>query len=187
MSKVTETKEVETKVLDIDVNDIVGKLVEIGSRKTKETLLKVRWFWSNGTKEGEEPWFLRIRTDSDGVSEVTWKARSDILGTARKHKEINFGISDAGSMADLFKELGLEEYAYQEKKRTSFEYKKWKFDIDEYPGIPAFLEIEGESEEHVKEAVKLLGLTQNMTWPQGERLLIEDIYTKNWKDMRFDV
>ncbi|MEK7062419.1 MAG: hypothetical protein AAB946_00120, partial [Patescibacteria group bacterium] len=58
---------------------------------------------------------------------------------------------------DLFEKIGLEKYARQEKDRTSFVYKDWQFDIDQYPNMPAFLEIEGNSEEHVKEAIKLLG------------------------------
>ena len=91
-----------------------------------------------GIKEGEDPWFLRIRSDSSGKHEVTWKAKSDILGVARKHKEINFHISEPEKLADLFVELALEKYAHQEKDRTSFTHKNWQFDIDQYPGMPAF-------------------------------------------------
>jgi adenylate cyclase class 2 len=136
-------------------------------------------------KEGEDNWFLRIRSKSDGESEVTWKAKSDLIGIIRKHKEINFKIGEPEKMADLFEEIGLEKYARQEKDRTSFIYKDWQFDLDQYPGMPAYLEIEGKDEASIKEALALLGLEKNKTWAKGERILIQDTYGLDWYNMKF--
>ncbi|MCF7834284.1 MAG: CYTH domain-containing protein [Candidatus Pacebacteria bacterium] len=177
--------EIETKVLDIDSLDIKQKLIDLGAKKIQETRLVVDWYRILGIKEGEDPWFLRIRSNSSGGHEVTWKAKSDILGVARKHKEINFEINEPEKLADLFEELGLEKYGHQEKDRTSFVYKDWQFDIDQYPKMPAFLEIEGKSEESVREAMKILGIEKNPTWAKGERILIQDTYGLDWYDMRF--
>ncbi len=177
--------EIETKVLDINALDIQKKLVELGGEMIQKTRLIVDWYREKGVQEGQDPWYLRIRSYSDGKNEVTWKAKSDILGVARKHKEINFMIEEPEKLSDLFEELGLEKYAHQEKDRISFTYKEWQFDIDQYPGMPAFLEIEGTSEDHVKEAMKLLGIENNKTWAEGERTLIQDIYLLDWYDMKF--
>ncbi len=177
--------EIETKVLDINPDAIKEKLLSIGAEKIQETKLIVDWYRIKGVKEGEDPWFLRIRSNSEGVHEVTWKAKSDIIGTARKHKEINFVISEPEKLSDLFEELGLEKYAHQEKQRTSFIYQNWQFDIDQYPHMPAYLEIEGTSEESVNEAINLLGLENNRTWAKGERILIQDIYRLDWYSMSF--
>ncbi len=177
--------EIETKILDIDAQEIKKKLLNLGAVEKLATRLIVDWFRPVGTKEGEDPWFLRIRADSTGKSEVTWKAISNIQGTTRKHKEINFVIPEPEKLADLFTELGLEPYAHQEKDRTTLTCQAWQFDLDQYPGMPAFLEIEGQSEKHVNEAIKLLALENNKTWPQGERLLIQNIYGLNWYQMRF--
>ncbi len=160
--------EIETKVLGIDAESIKQKLISLGAEKIQETRLIVDWYRIKGIKEGEDPWFLRIRSNSEGLHEVTWKAKSDIIGTARKHKEINFNINEPEKLADLFEELGLEQYAHQEKDRTSFTLKDWQFDIDQYPKMPAYMEIEGASEESVNEAIKLLGLENNKTWAKGE-------------------
>ena len=177
--------EIETKVLDIDAEAVMRQLAELGAKKVLDTRLFVTWYHFKGVKKGKDPWFLRIRSDSAGVHEVTWKAKSDILGTARKHKEINFKIGEPEKLGDLFSELGLEAYAHQEKDRTSFVYKEWRFDLDQYPGMPPFLEIEGTSEEHVKEAMNLLGIGKNKTWAKGERLLIQEVYGLDWYNMRF--
>ncbi|MDD5068622.1 MAG: CYTH domain-containing protein [Candidatus Pacebacteria bacterium] len=178
--------EIETKVLDIDSGDLIAKLTKLGAKRTKETRLIVDWFGPKGlTHAGDDPWFLRIRQNSEGKREVTWKAKSEILGTARKHKEINFNIEESEKLADLFEEFGLELYGHQEKDRISFVLKDWVFDIDQYPKMPAYLEIEGSSEEHVKEAIVLLGLSKNKTWAKGERTLINDIYGLDWFHMKF--
>lgn len=177
--------EIETKVLDIDSEKIKSELIKLGAKETKDTKLVVDWYRPAGIKEGEDPWFLRIRTNSEGVNEVTWKAKSDILGQVRKHKEINFKIEEPEKLDDLFEELNLEKYAHQEKKRISFEYEDWIFEIDLYPGMPAFLEIEGNGEEHIIEAMKLLGIENNRTWNDGERTLIQDVYGLDWYDMKF--
>ncbi len=177
--------EIETKVLEIDQTAVEKTLVSLGAEQTQKTRLTVDWYRIKGTLQGKDPWFLRIRSSSEGTHEVTWKAKSDILGVARQHKEINFMISEPEKLADLFEELGLEKYAHQEKDRTSFSLKDWKFDIDQYPKMPAYLEIEGTSEEHVKEAIKMLDLENKQTWVEGARTLIQEVYSLDWYTMNF--
>ncbi|MFZ2887050.1 MAG: CYTH domain-containing protein, partial [Minisyncoccia bacterium] len=150
-----------------------------------KTRLVVDWFRPVGTKEGEDQWYLRIRSNSEGKHEVTWKAKSEIVGSVRKHKEINFNSEAPEKLADLFESIGLEKYAHQEKDRTSFTLKDWSFEIDDYPGMPPFLEIEGTSEEKVHEAITMLGLENNRTWAEGERKLIQNIYNLDWYSMKF--
>jgi adenylate cyclase class 2 len=177
--------EIETKVLDIDKEKVLEKLALMGAQEIQNTRLLVDWYRPKGIKEGEDPWFLRIRSNSEGKSEVTWKAKSEILGISRKHKEINFPIQEPEKLSDLFEEIGLEKYAHQEKDRISFSFKNYRFDIDIYPGMPAFLEVESDSEESVKEAIKLLNLENNKTWPDGERTLIQKVYSLDWYNMKF--
>lgn len=181
------TQEIETKVLDIDKDDIILKLNKLGAQeKDSRTKLTVNWFRKVGITEGQDPWYLRIRSYDDSKHEVTWKAKSEIQGNVRKHKEINFMIAEPEKLADLFEEIDLENYAHQEKYRTSFTLKDWQFDIDEYPGMPAFIEIEGHNMEHINEAMKLLGIESNQTWTDGERTLVQNVYKLNWYQMKFD-
>jgi adenylate cyclase class 2 len=177
--------EIETKVLDIDGNNIIKKITALGASKTQETRLIVDWYRLKGIQEGQDPWFLRIRSNSEGKHEVTWKAKSEILGIARKHKEINFLIPEPEKLSDLFEEIGLEKYAHQEKDRVSFSFKNYSFDVDTYPLMSPYLEIESDSEESVKEAITLLGLENNKTWAKGERILIQEVYKLDWYNMKF--
>lgn len=177
--------EIETKVLNIDIEKISAELERQGASKTQQTRLVVDWYRIKGIKAGEDPWYLRIRSYDGKKHEVTWKAKSDVIGIARKHKEINFMIEEPKKLADLFEELNLECYAHQEKDRVSFSLNDWTFDIDQYPGMPAYMEIEGKSEEHIQQAISLLGLESHTTSPEGERKVIEQEYGLNWYDMRF--
>jgi len=177
--------EIETKVLDINKAEIIKKIIALGAQKIQETRWVVDWYRLKGITEGKDPWFLRIRSNLSGKHEVTWKAKSEITGIARKHKEINFFTENPQELSDLFEEIGLEKYAHQEKDRTSFKHADCTFDIDQYPGMPAFLEIEASSEEKIKEAIILLGLENNKTWAKGERILIQEVYHLDWYSMKF--
>ena len=179
------THEIEYKVLDIDRDEITKKVISVGGKKTGETRLKVNWYRPKGIKEGEDPWFLRIRSNSEGKHEVTWKAKSETLSIARKHKEINLLVEEAEKLGKIFEEIGLEKYAHQEKDRRSLALKNCLLEIDQYPGMPAFLEIEGDSEEIIKEIIKLLDLEKNRTWEKGERILIQEVYGLDWYQMKF--
>jgi adenylate cyclase class 2 len=179
------SQEIETKVLGVDPQAIKEKLSALGAEKILDTTLTVDWFRTAGSKEGDDQWYLRSRTTSDGKTEVTWKGLSQVLGASRTHKEVNIKVDDAAKVADLFAEINLEHYAHQEKKRTSWVYKDWHFDLDTYPNVPQYLEIEGKDEAQIQAAIALLGLEENEKYPGGERLLISEKYGLNWYEMRF--
>ncbi|MGH7249488.1 MAG: CYTH domain-containing protein [Minisyncoccia bacterium] len=177
--------EIETKVLEIDVKVLKEKLKSLDAKEIQNTRLTVDWYSPPGVGKGKYPWYLRIRTDTDGKSEVTLKSLLKITGNTKQAEEINIDVSDAMLTEKLFEKIGLEHYAHQEKDRTSWLYKDWRFDLDKYPGMPAYLEIEGKSYNHVQEAIKLLGLTDRKSVGEGERNLIDKEYKLNWSDMRF--
>jgi adenylate cyclase class 2 len=180
------TYETETKILNVDCKEIGEKFLKLGAKQIASNRLFVEWFKPKGATIGDKlSWFLRIREYSSGKCEVTWKGKSDVLGDSRQHKEINFIVSDLEQVKDLFKELGLEKYAYQEKDRTTWIFKDWQFDLDQYPNMPAYLEIEGKDEAHIQEAISLLGLEENKKSPEGERVLIQNEYGLNWFNMKF--
>ncbi len=178
--------EIETKVLDVDVVKVAKRLEELGATKVLDTRFSVDWFRPLGTQDNECPWFLRIRSDSSGKIEATWKSHRTFQGATSKHQEINLAINDHKALAKLFEAIGLEKYAHQEKNRLSWTYQDWRFDLDQYPNIPAWLEIEGKSEGHVQEALSLFELHNHRTTPEGEKKTIEEVYGVNWHSMVFD-
>ncbi len=179
--------EIETKVLEVDKEKIVAKLRELGANETPNARLTVDWYATAGTgKDGPHPWCFRIRNSSAGKVEMTWKSLETFVGqTARHSQEINLNVSDFEKAKMLVEAIGMEHYAHQEKDRHSFQLKNWNFDIDTYPNMPTYLEIEGKSEESVKEAIILLGLENHTALAHGEIKIIKDRYGLDWYDMRF--
>ncbi len=178
--------EIEIKVLNVDANIIEERLIKLGAKETQRSKLTVDWFGPKGlTHNGDDPWFLRIRSYGTEKVEVTWKGIPETISIARKVREINVDVLDHQKMAQIFLALDLELYAHQEKQRISWVLKNWKFDLDQYPNMPAYLEIEGHGENEIKEALKLLSLQNNKTSSEGERSLTQSEYNLNWFDMKF--
>ncbi|MFA5791754.1 MAG: CYTH domain-containing protein [Candidatus Paceibacterota bacterium] len=179
--------EIETKILEVNVLEIKEKLKELNAKEIQNARLVVDWYGPKGlTHDGDDPWYLRIRTYSSPLRhEVTWKAKSKLIGASREHKEINFSVSDSQQMENLLEELNLEKYAHQEKKRISWKLENVQFDLDTYPKMPAYLEIEAQSEKDINEMIKKLNLEKNKTWNDGERTLIKGKYKLDWFNMRF--
>ena len=96
-------KETETKVIGIDTEDITSKLSAMGAKKVQDTLLTVDWFRKD--ENGGDDWFLRVRSYSDGKTEVTWKGKLEVNGASRTQPEINVLIDDHGKMKDIFEEI----------------------------------------------------------------------------------
>ena len=177
--------EIETKVLEVDVEEIKNKLKSLGAKEIQDIRLFVDWYCPVGIEKDNHPWYLRVRKTSEGKNEISWKSLPKITGNTRHSEEVNINVSDAMLAGKLFENIGLENYAHQEKDRVSFTLEDWNFDLDQYPGMPAYLEIEGKSHEHVQEAIKLLNLNDHRSIGEGERILIEKEYGLNWNNMRF--
>jgi len=177
--------EIETKILEVDINSVVSKLNELKAEKIQEVMLTVDWFSMAGVSKEDNPWYLRIRSYSTGKIEVTWKGQYDIVGSVRRSKEIEVSVDSHEKTKELFEAIGLVCYAHQEKKRISWKLENVQFDLDTYPNMPSYLEIEAESEEKISDMIKKLDLINHETWNDGERTLIENKYKLDWCDMKF--
>ncbi len=178
--------EIETKVLEVDVEEVKQKLKEFGAKEIRNDTLYVDWFGPKGlTHDGDDPWYLRVRTYSNGKVEVTYKDEPKLIDNFRHGSEINVFVDDHDKTKMLFEAVGLENYAHQEKKRISWVLGDIQFDLDTYPGMPTFLEIEVKNAEDIKKMLQQLNLENHETWNDGERTLIKKKYGLDWFNMRF--
>ena len=179
-------KEIETKVLDVDKSDIEKKLNDLKAHKISDNTLVVDWYGPKGlTHNGDDPYFLRVRSYGNKKIEITCKWNKKISGKTVQCDEVDVLVDDHNKTKVFFEAIGLENYAHQEKKRTSWKLGSVQFDLDIYPKMPPFLEIEAPSEKEIDVAIKKLNLQNNETWNDGEKSLIEKKYKLNWRDMRF--
>lgn len=178
-------QEIETKVLEINKEEIIKKLEDLGAEKIQDVLLKVDWFSPAELEKENHPSYLRLRSYSSGKVEVTWKGKMQISDGARQVDEVNVLVDGYENTKLLFEALGYVCYAHQEKKRMSWKLGSVQFDMDTYPNVPTFLEIEANSGEEIKKMIQKLNLEKFETWNEGERTLIENKYKLKWLDMRF--
>jgi adenylate cyclase class 2 len=67
--------------------------------------------------------------------------------------------SDFEVTNELLGRIGFQAKSYQENRRISFELDGAQLEIDWWPLIPPYLEIEGESREHVVRVGEKLGIS----------------------------
>lgn len=173
-----EYKEHEIKVLNVNVQELVKRLEKIGAKKVYDddrTIIAL---------DTSERMFLNkqdklIRVTDEGSIKVTMHVNQ----SKPEIKEgIKFKTSRLKETMDFFHELGLNPISKVKAKRISYELGKIDFDIDKFPVIPAFLEIDIEFLEEegyeLEQLLKELGLENNKTVVMGT----EDIHNLYGKD-----
>ncbi len=159
--------------MEIDVADIKRRLIALGAVDKGEALLRETIIYDKDLMWLKERRVLRIREKNDEV-EVTYKHHPDAktLGTT----EIEFHADSAKQAVALFEAIGLWPYRHQEKRRHTFKLGAITFDIDTWPKIPSYLEIEGLSEAAIKKATLQLGLKWKDAIFESARVVAEKYY-----------
>ncbi|MCF6463564.1 class IV adenylate cyclase [Clostridium sp. Cult1] len=163
------TKEIEIKVLNIDLDDMERKLKELGAKLiSKEYQKNIILDSKDRYIERELNSYLRIRETknlltNETIINLTLKKNVSRDG-ARKNIEITTRIDDIGSMISILKDLKYEIMEEGYKERRSYLYEKIRFDLDKwdketYP-FP-YMEIEVEKEEDLNKAIYLLNINRN--------------------------
>ena len=168
----SEYKEHEIKVLDVNVYDLRARLEELNAIKVFDDERTITVF------DTEDLAFINqkdklIRITEEGTVKVTMHINQSNPDTK---EEIKFKTSRMQETADFFHGLGLDPICKVTAYRASYELGKIDFDIDKFPLIPPFLEIDIEHIEEegwtVAQILKALGLEENKVVVMGT----EDIH-----------
>lgn len=104
--------------------------------------------------------YIRVR-DEGGKTRLSSKIHAKEDGQISDQKETEEIVENFERTIELFKAMGLEMDRYQETEREEWRYKSTSVVIDLWPWLEPAIEIEGESEEKVKQVVMNLGLDWN--------------------------
>ena len=147
--------EYEVRVLDIDTEKLVKKLEALGAKKIDDFDYKRRIYNFNPAIDSK---WIRLRTDGKKTTLTIKKLENlEIDGT----KEIEIEVSNFEETNSMLNELGYTSHTYQENKRTRYVLNDVELDIDTWPYIPTYLEIEGKDEKSVKDMIKLLEVDES--------------------------
>lgn len=153
-------EEIEVKFLDIDSDSLIKKLEKSGAKKIFEKLYKRRVFDYPDWRLDKNHSWLRLRDEGDQIT-LAFKKRvkpGQKGENDQSMQESEITVSDFEQTTDILLNIGLIEKSYQENKRIRYILNDIEFDIDSWPQIPTYLEIEAESWEKIEEAIKSLGL-----------------------------
>ncbi|TCC29064.1 class IV adenylate cyclase [Kribbella speibonae] len=147
--------EFEAKVLDVETDEVVGKILSLGGHRVGDRLMR-RYVYD--VEAGDRSRWIRLR-DSGAAVTLTVKeiAHDGIDGTT----ETEVVVGDFETTNELLRRIGFEPKSYQENRRVSFELAGAELELDWWPLIPPYLEIEGRSRDHVVEVGHMLGVSED--------------------------
>lgn len=168
-----ENKEIEARFLEINKEDLLAKLKVLGAKDLGETLLKEIIFYDPKLKMLTDREFIRLRT-SRGKTTLTYKHHKE--RTVDGATEIEFEVNDAKSAEAFLEKIGLPAYRHQEKKRHTLTLDGVTIDIDTWPRIPTYVELEGPSEQALKTVAQKIGFDWKDAIFDDARAIIEERY-----------
>ncbi len=151
--------EIEIKILEINKKEITNRLKKIGAKKILDARLKVYFFDFPDKRLTLKHSAIRVRQEGEKVK-INIK-KNIVQKKVKQADEYETEVQDFDTMAKILKLIGLEVISEQEKDRISYTWKGIAFDIDTYPGIPTFIEIEANSVGKLRQGLKAIGKTLN--------------------------
>ena len=151
--------EIEAKWLHVDHELMRNKLREIGAACEQKERLMIRQIFDYPDKKlQKKSGWVRVRSEGNKVT-LSYKQLNNrsLHGT----KEIAVDVSDFKATVDFLKELGLEPKSLQETKRESWKLGNVEIELDTWPWIDPFMEIEAANEELLNEVAQKLGLSRS--------------------------
>lgn len=160
-------KELEVKVLNVDLNEMETKLIKMGAKLiSKELQVNTLIDSKDYAIEKSLDSYLRIRETKSlltGETNLTLTMKKNLNREGiRENLEINTDISDKNSVLEILKSLGYFPYKEGFKERTSYILNNIRFDLDKWDQLTypnPYMEIEVNNEDELDEIVKLLGIS----------------------------
>ena len=155
----TEENKVELESI-IKINNLTSllekdNLIEILNKKE---LIKFLEKFHNNSKK-----WIRLRKTNKKTTLTVKHILADNDTSLQQMMETEIEVPSIKEANDFLQALGYSHKSYQEKRRISYVLDNHEIDIDTWPGLPTYMEIEGESEEDLNKILNLLGYSMKDT------------------------
>lgn len=148
--------EIEAKFLSVDHDALRRKLKQAGAElvQPKRLMRRNNYDYADGRLQKIGGW-VRVRDEGHKVT-LSYKQLNDrsLHGT----EEVNLAVDSFEQAGAFLTAIGLEIKNHQESKRESWKIGDVEIELDEWPWIRPFAEIEGPDESSVREVAKKLRL-----------------------------
>lgn len=180
--------EIEAKFIELP-GDIRERLVRAGATCVKEErIMRRRNFDTPDRRLLQTNGWIRVR-DEGGKITMSYKQMQDrtLTGT----KEVNVTVNSFDETCHFLETVGFASYTYQETKRESWKLGETEIEIDTWPWVPSFLEIEAPNEHELWEVVDKLALNKEQATFGSVEIVYQHYYdvteeeVDSWKELVF--
>ena len=162
--------EYEVRTLEISVVDMISRLESLGAQKIGAYHQKRYVYDFIPAQKGR---WIRLRSDGYCTTLAIKEIKSlRIDGT----NELEVIVSDFDETNHILQKLGYSPRTFQENFRVEYSLNGVNFDIDKWPKIPPYMEIEGDSEQAVLDAMDMLGIKHEKFTTKDVDAIYHDIY-----------
>ncbi|MFD6103738.1 class IV adenylate cyclase [Nocardia salmonicida] len=144
----------EAKILDIDPATIDRHILDKGGQKLGERFMR-RYVYD--ITPGVDGKWIRLRDNGSRTTLAVKEIASDAIDGTH---EVEVSVDDFAATNALLEMMGFSAKSYQETKRTSYTLDGAELELDTWPGIPPYLEIEAATKADVIRVAELLGYTE---------------------------
>ncbi|WP_036967983.1 class IV adenylate cyclase [Promicromonospora kroppenstedtii] len=141
----------EGKILDIDPAAVERTILDKGGQKFGEKLMR-RYVYD--IVPGDMSKWIRLRDTGQETTLTVKEIKSDAIDGTHETEVVVDSFEETNALLGM---LGFTAKSYQENKRVSFVLDGAEIEIDSWPRIPTYLEIEAATAEEVIRIAGLLG------------------------------
>lgn len=164
-------KEIEIRLLNIDKEQFIKSIIDLGAKKVSESLQKRYVYDFNPIQENK---WIRLRTNGEKttltIKEIVDKNAID--GT----NELEVIVSDFDSANSILEQLGYIHRNYQENYREVYYLNDVEISIDSWPLIPTYAEFEAKSEKTIQSLLEKIEYDKNNLTTIDVTSIYNDIY-----------
>jgi adenylate cyclase class 2 len=181
--------EIEAKWLNIDIPEMRKRLIAAGATLEIPERLMVRSVFDHEDKRLEKiGGWVRVRDEGNKVT-LSYKQLNN--RTLHGTKEVTLIVDDFDNTCTFLTSIGLVENSFQETKRESWKLGDTEIELDTWPWIPSFIEIEAKDEAPLRETAEVLGLDFAHALHGSVETAYQAVYDvseeeiDNWPEIRF--
>lgn len=183
MERRDSIKELEVKILNIDLDEMEEKILGLGGKLICHEYQENIIIDKENLEIQQANNYMRIRKTKsllDGSEDQTLTFKKSISNDGiRINQEINTGVENYNSLIEIFSSLGYSIISRGYKTRKSYKLNKLRFDLDvwdkeTYPN--PYMEIEVEDEEDLKNIIRELEIDEANVSTKSIVELKKDLY-----------
>lgn len=172
--------EYEVKVLEINHDECVAKLEAIGAKRTIDAIQE-RYIYDLIPQHPKK--WIRLRTNGETTTLTLKDLREETIDGMR---EIEIEVDDFKKTHELLLSLGYKSKGFQQNKRVQYILDGVEIDLDHWPHIPEYMEIEGSDEESVRCMIVRLGVDEDKVTTMDVDSVYKHYGFESIHDLNFD-